>query len=369
MSLKIMHTGDVHLGMKFNHYPEISNELEEARFKALENVVKTANQKKCNILAVAGDLFDKINIKESEILKTIDILDKFAGDVILILPGNHDYSDQLNQLWQKFKQHLRGRILILDQEKVYPLADFGLEAAVYPAPCDSRLSENNKLGWLKDSDKRDQYKFNIGLAHGALAGFSPDLNDSYFKMTKDELLSLEMDLWLLGHSHIPYPEFKSVKNHKIFNNGTPEPDGMDCSHPGYAWYIELADNKAISAERIITGNYHFSDLVFEVNSKSDLINAVGKIKADSPENKILRLKLKGKLSRDDFRDKDKYLTEIRDKCFYAQIDQKALNIKIDKELIADEFAVNSFPYQLLTELEDQDQALHLAYMMLKEVQK
>lgn len=369
MSLKIMHTGDVHLGMKFNHYPEISKELEEARYQALENVIKSANQKKCNLLVVAGDLFDKINIKEAEVLKAINILDKFAGDAILILPGNHDYSDQLNQLWQKFKEHLRGRILILDQERIYSLSDFGLEAAVYPAPCDSRLSENNKLGWLKNLDDRAQYKYNIGLAHGALAGFSPDLNDSYFKMTKDELLGLDLDLWLLGHSHIPYPESKSVKKHKIFNNGTPEPDGMDCSHPGYAWYIELGENKEISAERLITGNYHFSDLIFEVNSKKDLERAVENIITESPEKKILRLKLQGNLSRDDFAEKDKYLNKIRDKCFYAQIDQKALNIKIDKELIADEFAVNSFPYELLNELEDQDEALHLAYMMLKEVQQ
>ena len=369
MSLKIMHTGDVHLGMKFTQYPQISAELEAARYQALENVIKEANNRSVNLLAVAGDLFDKTNINSVNLKKTIEILDKFAGDAVLILPGNHDYSDGITALWDEFKKEIKGRMLILDQEKIYKLNNFGISAAVYPAPCDSKLSDENKLGWIKELTERPDTNYHLALAHGALAGFSPDLNDDYFKMTKEELLNLEMDIWLLGHSHLPYPQQKKVKMQKIFNNGTPEPDGMDCSHPGYAWYIELADNKAISAERIITGKYHFSDLVFEINSKSDLVNAVGKIKADSPENKILRLKLKGKLSRDDFRDKDKYLTEIRDKCFYAQIDQKALNIKIDKELIADEFAVNSFPYQLLTELEDQDQALHLAYMMLKEVQK
>ncbi|MEC9490036.1 MAG: metallophosphoesterase, partial [Halanaerobiales bacterium] len=72
MSLKIMHTGDVHLGMKFNQYPQISSELEESRYQALENVIKAGNQRNVNLLAIAGDLFDKANIKSVNIKKTID---------------------------------------------------------------------------------------------------------------------------------------------------------------------------------------------------------------------------------------------------------------------------------------------------------
>lgn len=369
MSLKIMHTGDIHLGMKFTQYPQISSKLEEARYQALENVIKKANDKNCSLLAVAGDLFDKTSIQEEKIIETVDILDKFAGDAVLILPGNHDYSDGLNDLWQSFRKHIRGRMLILDREKRFSLKEFGIDAAVYPAPCDSRLSESNKLGWLKKLDERSDYKYNIGIAHGALAGFSPDLNDSYFKMTKDELLELKMDLWLLGHSHIPYPEAESVRNNLIFNNGTPEPDGMDCKHPGYAWYIEISGKKEIKAERITTGNYHFSDLTFKVNSASDLKKVTAEVLADKPAKKILRLKLAGNLKKEIFKEKDKYLNQIRDNCFYAEIDQNKLNIKIDKDLIREEFAVNSFPYELLNELEDNEQALNIAYQMLKEVQQ
>jgi len=60
MTLRIMHTGDVHLGMKFNQYPQISTKLENARYQALENVIKEANKRNANLLAVAGDLFDKV---------------------------------------------------------------------------------------------------------------------------------------------------------------------------------------------------------------------------------------------------------------------------------------------------------------------
>lgn len=369
MSLKIMHTGDVHLGMKFSQYPVISNKLEAARYQALENVVREANQRKANLLVVAGDLFDKANIKSVNIKKTIEILDKFAGDAVLILPGNHDYSDGITTLWDKFKQEIKGRMLILDQEKIYDLRDFGISAAVYPAPCDSKLSAENKLGWIKDLKERPALDYHLALAHGALAGFSPDLNDDYFKMSREELLSLEMDLWLLGHSHLPYPQQENVKMQKIFNNGTPEPDGMDCSHYGSAWFIEIDQEKQIEAEQVRTGIYHFADLEKELCSHSELEDIIAEILDSEPQKKILRLKLKGELPRDDFEDKDKYLAELRDNCFYTKIDQSALNIKIDRDLIAAEFAENSFPYQLLNELEDNNQALHLAYKMLKEVQQ
>ena len=369
MSLKIMHTGDVHLGMKFNQYPQISQQLEAARYQALENVVKEANKRNSNLLAVAGDLFDKANIKEDNIIKTIDILDKFAGDAVLILPGNHDYDDGITNLWEKFQKYIKGRMLVLREEKIYKLNSFGIPAAVYPAPCDSKLSAENKLDWIKELDKLADAKFNLALAHGALAGFSPDLKDNYFKMDRDELLELNMDLWLLGHSHLAYPQQKKIKDHKIFNNGTPEPDGMDCKHFGYAWHIELNENKKVAAERIKTGNYHFSDLERVITSQAELETLMEEILSTETEKKILRLKVKGKLPREDFTVKDQYLRKLRDNCFYAKIDQSELNIKLDRELIAEEFSQNSFPYQLLTELEDNNQALHLAYKMLKEVQE
>lgn len=368
MALKIVHTGDIHLGMKFNQYPQISEQLENARYQALENVVKEANQRNANLIAVAGDLFDKTNIKSADIKKTIDILDNFAGDAVLILPGNHDYSDGITKLWDKFREELTGKIIILDEKRIYKLHDFQIPAAIYPAPCETKLSAENNLGWIKNLDSRDKVDYQIALAHGALAGFSPDLNDNYFKMSREELLDIEMDIWLLGHSHLSYPNQDKVINHKIFNNGTPEPDGMDCSHPGYAWYIELNKAKEIKAERILTGNYHFSDLAKEVNNQAELENLVEQILNKSPETKILRLKLRGELPREEFKVKDKILRKLRDRCFYTKIDQSNLEMKIDREIIREEFSENSFPYQLLTELENDNQALHLAYKMLKEVQ-
>jgi hypothetical protein len=258
-------------------------------------------------------------------------------------------------------------MLLLDQEKIYDLRDFDIDAAAFPAPCDSKLSASNNLGWLKDIELDNTYKYNIGLAHGALAGFSPDLTDSYFKMTEKELHELNLDIWLLGHSHIAYPEAEKVKNRKVFNSGTPEPDGLDCSHRGYAWYIEMDENKEINAERVNTGVYHFEDLKCEIKSESDFDKLLRNLKADEPDSKVLRIKLAGSISKELFADKQKYIDQIRKNSFYALIDQTDLRMQIDREMIAEEFSVGSFPYQLLDELADKEEVLNTAYNLLKEV--
>jgi len=62
MSLKIFHTADIHLGMKFAGYPEVQSELTEARFVTLENLAKKANEESCDLFVVAGDLFDRTGV-------------------------------------------------------------------------------------------------------------------------------------------------------------------------------------------------------------------------------------------------------------------------------------------------------------------
>ena len=77
MSLKIMHTGDIHLGRKFSGYnDELSNRLEEARYETLKNIVIEANNRSCNLFVIAGDLFDKITMPEKDIIILCNVIDK-----------------------------------------------------------------------------------------------------------------------------------------------------------------------------------------------------------------------------------------------------------------------------------------------------
>jgi len=91
MGIKIFHTADLHLGMRFAGYPEIQNELINARYETLENMVKTANRESCALFIIAGDLFDRITLNVKDISRAVKILNEFEGELVIVLPGNHDY--------------------------------------------------------------------------------------------------------------------------------------------------------------------------------------------------------------------------------------------------------------------------------------
>ena len=98
MSLKIFCTSDLHLGMKFANYPDnIRESLVEARFKTLENLVEKANSEKCDLFAVAGDLFDRISVAKGDIARAAQTLGEFQGQLVTVLPGNHDYIEQIGR--------------------------------------------------------------------------------------------------------------------------------------------------------------------------------------------------------------------------------------------------------------------------------
>lgn len=370
VELKILHTSDLHIGMKFNGYPErIRDDLVEARFKTLETLIGRANEEQCNIFAVAGDLFEKITISKRDIDRVIRLLEGFSGDCVLVLPGNHDYDNGMVELWQSFRNKLSERIVLLNENKVYHLKTHDLDVAVYPGPCNRKISKENNLGWMKEISKRPEMTWHIGIAHGALEGLSPDLGQSYFNMTRNELEDIPVDLWLLGHTHIPFPDQELLVGSRIFNAGTPEPDGLDCGHCGHAWLITIDNNKMIEAKSIETGLFRFFDIEETIENEDSLKEIKQQYLTDKAEKTVLRLKLKGRIDQDAFNQKEFYYEELTKKLAHFSVDDSGLVIKITSEVIDREFTAGSFPHQLLSEfLKNKDEeALQMAYELIREV--
>src|SRR5690554_7109034 len=107
MAIKIFHTADLHLGMRFAGYPEIQNELINARYETLEKMVAIANKEESDLFVIAGDLFDRVTVKAKEISRTVKILNEFNGELVIVLPGNHDYYTSDSSLWENFSQLAR----------------------------------------------------------------------------------------------------------------------------------------------------------------------------------------------------------------------------------------------------------------------
>ncbi len=372
MTLKVLHTADLHLGMTFNNrgYPEaLREQLIEARFENLNRIVELANSEQCALLIIAGDLFHRPNLAAATITRTVNILKRFHG-CTAILPGNHDYYDSEGPLWRALRSEASEELILLTMEQPYPLHDYGLDVVLYPAPCDKKHSSVNRIGWINPPSDRPSARHHIGIAHGSVQGISPDLEDQYFPMNMVELSALKMDHWCLGHNHVRYPDSPEVGRQVFLISGVPEPDGFDCRHNGYVWLTELTDNNDSSSRSIETGSLRFREIEKQVQSVDDL-EALSHELAPESDRTLIKLKLCGSLPEADYRVRSTYFDDLRDQVLYLEIDDNELTVEITPEVIAARYPEGSFPYRLLTRLakRDEPEALQLAYRLADEVKR
>ncbi|MGI6453670.1 MAG: metallophosphoesterase [Syntrophomonadaceae bacterium] len=82
MPIKIFHTADLHIGMKFNNYQEpIRTKLQQVRLEVLKKMLLKANEENCNLFVVAGDLFHNIKgINKKTIVQTAEYMEEFQGE-------------------------------------------------------------------------------------------------------------------------------------------------------------------------------------------------------------------------------------------------------------------------------------------------
>lgn len=366
--MKIFHASDLHLGMKFAGYPEVQAELSDARFKTLENLVNLANSERCDLFVIAGDLFDRVSVAKKDIIRASKILREFQGRLVAVLPGNHDFiSSDPTDLWLYFRENIPDNVIVLHKKKTYPLQHYDLDVHLYAAPCHAKQSGENSIAWIKESPKDGSVVHHIGVAHGSLEGFSPDFDQRYYPMTISELHKCGIDLWLMGHTHIQYPN-KPGATDTIFYPGTPEPDGFDCQHEGKAWIIEIGDDKKIYPTSISTGTYEFLHEELEVDSASDLEMLRKRYSSEDYRKVLLKLRLKGRLPQDEY----KNLLEVKS-FLEKQLFRLILNDEVTEEITIDiinqEYTEGSFPHMLLSALAHDSEALQVAYDLIKEVRR
>jgi exonuclease SbcD len=369
--MKIFLTSDVHLGMKFAGYPSVQAKLIEARFQALKRCIDIANERECELFVVGGDLFDRVSVAKGDIQRAADVLGDFQGGLVAVLPGNHDFITQRpDGLWAIFKGFADNNVLVLESSKAYPLKPYDLDATLYAAPCQAKHSAENCIGWIREIEKDKEIKFHIGIAHGSLEGLSPDFSKDYYPMTESELLSCGVDLWLMGHTHVPYPTIPGPKS-KVFYPGTPEPDGYDCAHEGKGLLIEISEDKEIKATFVSIGSYQFVHEEAEISGWKDVEEILGRYSDPAHGNTLLKLKMKGRLPEEEYKKLSSIREDLEKKLTFFQFDSTEVTIKITPDVIDREFTEHSFPYRLLEQLaENHDlEALQVAYEFIRETQR
>ncbi|MFO8192832.1 MAG: DNA repair exonuclease [Bacillota bacterium] len=372
MPLKLLHTADFHLGMTFNNRPypkDVRKQLVEARFEALARAVEIANNEKCVLLVIAGDLFHRANVAAESVVRAVDILKRFEG-VTAVLPGNHDYFEPYSTLWALFRDEAFDELVLLTERKHYKLHDYGIEAVLYPAPCDSKHSAENRLGWMKELAGKSEALWHIGVAHGTVRGVSPDFAEQYFPMEESELAALKMDHWCLGHTHVCYPDLPETGREPFLYSGTPEPDGFDCRHRGTVWITELDDDGIQYSRKVETGQFRFREIEREIRSSGDF-EKMHKELAEEGSKTLVKLKLCGSLPESEYRERHAFYDRLGEMLLYLEWDDSELTVEITPEVIDSKYPSGSFPHKFLRRMAEKGnpEALQAAYRLIEGVRE
>jgi DNA repair exonuclease SbcCD nuclease subunit len=357
--------------MTFAAYPDAARErLVEARFAALERAVREAGERGADLLVVAGDLFDKISAARRDVERAARVIASFTGKLAAVLPGNHDFLSPDDRLWRAFKDASGGSVLVLEEQRPCSLDRWGMEACLYPAPCRSKHAKSNAVGWVRDAPRPAGAALAIGVAHGSLEGVSPDFAGDYHPMTVGELGGTGLDLWLLGHTHVPYPA-QPTSADRIFLAGTPEPDGFDCRHEGGAWLLEVSAGGPVAAARVRTGSLSFREAELTVKSASDLAAFENTYSTPGARSVLLRARLAGRVARELREEVGRMGGRLASSVLHLDLRTEDLREEITAATIDEEYAPGSFPHLLLHRLlaGGDAESLEIAHELLEEARR
>lgn len=373
--LKLFLTGDNHIGLKYAGH-EQSAVLAAKRISAFENMVYAANEEECDLFVIAGDLFENTySVAKRDIQLVLKHLSAFRGTVV-VLPGNHDYYDKDSKLWQTFETIVKeyDNILLLSQYRPYELYLEEERVVLYPAPCTSVHSApgENNLGWIKQLMIADGSAYLVGIAHGAVEGETIDNEGQYFLMKRSELESIPVDVWLLGHTHVPFPrglkqdEFTACE--PIFNAGTHVQTDVSCNTEGKCFVIEIDENKKVRAKEYASGNLWFYRKHISV-SAGMLQSKISEALAHISPSSVVELIISGAVSEEEYEDRAEILENALTGYLEVSYYDGGLSKLITKELIEAEFSEMSFAASLLKALLDEPKEAQLLYEVLRELKE
>ena len=371
--IKIFLTGDNHIGLKYAGHSEAET-LVRKRIDAFGPMVVKANDEGCDLFVIAGDLFDKTTgINKKDIRAIQEHLSRFNGTVV-VLPGNHDYYDEDVKVWRDFQEEMvrHDNIMLLTNYEPKAISVNDQDVVLYPAFCTERHSRpgENNLDWIKrETIIPDRQIYRIGLAHGAIEGVSIDQEGEYFLMSPAELEQIPMDVWLIGHTHVPYPrDLRETPQEagKIFNAGSHVQNDVNTNTEGMCFIIEIGDDKKILARKFVSGNVRFWRRPVAVtagNMKDELIRSVQDIGKDS----VVELLLSGAVTDEEYKNRASIIKSVLDEFIEGRFDDFKMSRLITADLIDSEYPETGIASGLLKSLLDNPSEAQLAYDLLKEM--
>ncbi len=198
---RFIHASDLHLDAPFRgisaEEKSIASALQEATFRAYENLIKLCDEKEVDFLVIAGDVYNSTDRSIKAQLRFRDGLAELAHNNIqsFVAHGNHDpIQDWISSISWPEGVHVFG-CKEVDQftvqvDKEQAVQVFGMSYA-------TKQEKRNLVKKYRPSEHADLFK--IGVLHCNCGGQLG--HDPYVPCTVKQLSDVGIEYWALGHVH------------------------------------------------------------------------------------------------------------------------------------------------------------------------
>ena len=284
-----LHTADWQMGRAFSRFEtEDGAALVEARFEAIETLARLANERQCDAVLVAGDVFDAQTVSDRTIRRVFNATREFTGPWVM-LPGNHDAA-LAESVWTRARRlgAIPDNVHLALEPGVINLEQQGL--AVLCAPLTQRNTYSD-LTEAFNTCETPEGLVRVGLAHGSVQGLLPDEIDSTNPILPNRAETARLDYLALGDWH----GTKQI-DERTWYSGTPEPERFRNNGAGYALIVNVpAPGESPTVTPVETARYQWHQWRENLTVESDLDQLLDRLQA-LPEPSVVDLRLEGSVT-------------------------------------------------------------------------
>lgn len=321
MSVKFVHTADVHIGMNFKTASFAREKGKERRKETLDTFMATVERVRetnADLLLIAGDLFEEEYVTVSDLKRVNSKFAEIPNTKIVMVTGNHDPLE-VRSLYKLINWQPNAHIFGLNVHESIYFED--LNTRIHGYSWDKKIEENHRVDNIIVKNKEN---INILLIHGDIAESS-----KYLPIRKKDLVEKGFDYVALGHIHKP-----EIIDNFIVYPGSPEP--LDFGELGKHGIVEGEISKS-------RNKLHFNSLAkrefiretIEIKPEATSLDLENSIKAigseDSKKKDMYRVTVKG--LRDNSLDlNDMHLVEnLKEHFYYIELkDETTLNYDLEE---------------------------------------
>jgi exonuclease SbcD len=199
MAIKLLHTGDLHLGASFAFLGQKGQKQRQKLLTTLDKIVDLAIGEKVSLFLIAGDLFDSNSPSYTTIDRTVDALQKLeqAGIPVCLVPGSHDHDGpcSIYNLYD-FSEALPNLTVLAGETNRHTYDQ--LDLTVYGQEIPDRWRPNDHFNNFTASAKT---KYHIGLLHGLISSLGEKEEDQDHVFNAHQIKNSGMNYVALGHHH------------------------------------------------------------------------------------------------------------------------------------------------------------------------